>query len=305
MPGTYAPPAVELPNTSAMVGCRRALARVRSRNSLPPGMKISFCVGRSAPPDSTSEIVGRWFSSAICAARKAFFTVHGLLAPPLTVGSLAVIRHSTPSTTPMPVTSEAPTAKSEPQPASGDSSRNAEPGSTRSSIRSRGRSFPRSWWRSTYVCPPPPTAFACSASRSASFSSIASRLVMLDHRLHPLERGAHPRRVGPAAERTEHQPVRLQRQRRSELEVLGDEGAVAVGLEPVAPAVDRPVQRPVDLDHELEDLVRHALGDATGRPVRRADAVALHVTLEPGPDLGPGRAASPSRLERLGRELPD
>ena len=175
MPGTYAPPAVELPNTSAMVGCRRALARVRSRNSLPPGMKISFCVGRSAPPDSTSEIVGRWFSSAICAARKAFFTVQGLLAPPLTVGSFAVIRHSTPSTTPMPVTSEAPTWKSEPQPASGDSSRKADPSSTSSSIRSRGSSLPRAWCRSTYFSPPPATALATSVSRSASFSSMAAR----------------------------------------------------------------------------------------------------------------------------------
>ena len=67
-------------------------------------MKISFWVGRSAPPDSTSEIVGSPFSSAICEARKIFLTVHGLLAPPFTVGSLAVIMHSTPSTTPMPVT---------------------------------------------------------------------------------------------------------------------------------------------------------------------------------------------------------
>ena len=91
-------------------------------------MKISFCVGRSAPPDSTREIVGRLFSSAICEARKIFFTVQGLEAPPLTVGSLALIMHSTPSTTPMPVTTDAPTVKSEPQPASGDSSRNAEPG---------------------------------------------------------------------------------------------------------------------------------------------------------------------------------
>ena len=33
--------------------------RVMSRNSLPPGMKISFWVGRSAPPDSTSETVGQ------------------------------------------------------------------------------------------------------------------------------------------------------------------------------------------------------------------------------------------------------
>ena len=168
---------MELPNTSATVGCLRADARVRSRNSRPPGMKISFCVDRSAPPDSTSETVGRWFSSAIWDARKIFLTVQGLLAPPFTVGSLAVIRHSTPSTTPMPVTTLAPTVKSLPQPASGDSSRNADPGSRSSSIRSRGRSLPRAWWRSTYFEPPPATARACSVSRSASLASIAARLV--------------------------------------------------------------------------------------------------------------------------------
>ena len=144
-----------------------------SRNSLPPGMKISFWVGRSAPPDSTSETVGRPFSSAICEARKIFFTVIGLLAPPFTVGSFAVIMHSTPSTTPIPVTTEAPTGKSEPQAASGDSSRNAEPGSTSSSIRSRGSSLPRAWWRSAYFCPPPATALAFSVSSAASFSTIA------------------------------------------------------------------------------------------------------------------------------------
>ena len=95
---------MELPKTSATVGCLAAEDRVMSRNSLPPGMKISFWVGRSAPPDSTSATDGSPFSSAICEARKIFLTVHGLLAPPFTVGSLAVIMHSTPSTTPMPVT---------------------------------------------------------------------------------------------------------------------------------------------------------------------------------------------------------
>jgi hypothetical protein len=54
MPGKYAPPAVELPKTIAIVGMPAADSRVRSRNVRPPGMKISFCVGRSAPPDSTS-----------------------------------------------------------------------------------------------------------------------------------------------------------------------------------------------------------------------------------------------------------
>ena len=72
-----------------MVGMPAADSRVRSRNICPPGMKISFWVGRSAPPDSTSEITGSRFCSAIWLARKIFFNVHGLLVPPLTVGSLA------------------------------------------------------------------------------------------------------------------------------------------------------------------------------------------------------------------------
>jgi hypothetical protein len=53
MPGTYAPPAVEFPNTIATVGTPYAERRVRSRNDCPPGMKISLWWGRSAPPDST------------------------------------------------------------------------------------------------------------------------------------------------------------------------------------------------------------------------------------------------------------
>ena len=138
MPGTYAPPAVELPNTSAMVGIPAADSRVRSRNICPPGMKISFCVGRSAPPDSTSEITGSRFCSAIWLARRIFRSVHGLLVPPLTVGSLATSMHSTPLTAPIPATRLAPTAKSLPHAASGLSSRNGESGSSSSSMRSRG-----------------------------------------------------------------------------------------------------------------------------------------------------------------------
>ena len=111
-------------------------------------MKISFWVGRSAPPDSTRLIVGSLFSWAICAARNDFFNVQGLLAPPFTVGSLATIMHSTPSTTPMPVMMLAPTVKSDPQPASGISSRNAEPSSSSSSMRSRASSLPRFLCRS-------------------------------------------------------------------------------------------------------------------------------------------------------------
>ena len=153
-------------------------------------MKISFCVGRSAPPDSTSATVGRPFSSAICEARKIFLTVQGFDAPPFTVGSLAVIMHSTPSTTPMPVTTLAPTVKSEPQPASGDSSRNAEPSSTSSSIRSRGSSLPRAWWRSTYFSPPPATALACSASSDGE---------LLEHRPSVVETCRGPHAVYPSS----------------------------------------------------------------------------------------------------------
>ncbi len=136
---------MELPNTSAMVGMPAADSWVRSRNICPPGMKISFWVGRSAPPDSTSEITGRRFSNAIRLARSIFRSVHGLLVPPLTVGSLATIRHSTPLTTPMPTTRLAPTLKSLPHAASGHNSKNGESGSTSNSMRSRGVSLPRAW----------------------------------------------------------------------------------------------------------------------------------------------------------------
>ncbi|SKV62386.1 Uncharacterised protein [Mycobacteroides abscessus subsp. abscessus] len=102
-------------------------------------------MGRSAPPDSTSEITGKRFLKAISLARRTLRRVQGLLVPPLTVGSLATIMHSTPSTTPIPVTREAPTVKSLPHAASGHSSRNGESGSISSSMRSRASSFPRSW----------------------------------------------------------------------------------------------------------------------------------------------------------------
>lgn len=100
---------MELPNTTATVGMPAAESRVRSRKSAPPGMKISFWLGRSAPPDSTRLTTGSRFRSAISLARRALRSVQGLLAPPRTVGSLAVMRHSTPSITPIPVTSAAPT----------------------------------------------------------------------------------------------------------------------------------------------------------------------------------------------------
>src|SRR3982751_6478855 len=58
MPGTYAPPAVELPNTSAIVGTPIAESSVRSWKILPAGTNSSDWVGRSAPPDSPRLITG-------------------------------------------------------------------------------------------------------------------------------------------------------------------------------------------------------------------------------------------------------
>ena len=62
---------MELPKTSAIVGIPAADIRVRSRKIWPPGMKISFWVGRSAPPDSTRLISGSRLRSAMSDARSA------------------------------------------------------------------------------------------------------------------------------------------------------------------------------------------------------------------------------------------
>jgi hypothetical protein len=70
-------------------------------------MKISLCVGRSAPPDSVRDDGGQPVLAMISLVRRFFFSVYGLLAPPRMVGSLPVIMHSTPSTTPMPARFEA------------------------------------------------------------------------------------------------------------------------------------------------------------------------------------------------------
>jgi hypothetical protein len=66
MPGTYAPPAVEEPKTTLMVGMPAFDRAVRSRKVRPPRTKMSFWVRRSAPADSVRLMTGRRFSRAIC-----------------------------------------------------------------------------------------------------------------------------------------------------------------------------------------------------------------------------------------------
>src|SRR5579872_4452305 len=108
MPGWYAPPAVDDPNTTQTVGMPAAESCVRLRKVAPPGTKMSACLGRSAPPDSVRETYGRRLRLAISWERSPLATVVGLEDPPRTVGSLAVTTHSTPDTTPSPTTSPPP-----------------------------------------------------------------------------------------------------------------------------------------------------------------------------------------------------
>jgi hypothetical protein len=72
-------------------------------------MKISAWVGRSAPPDSTRFTSGSRLIRAIAPARWVFRKEYGFTEPPRTVGSFAMMTHSVSSTTPIPVTTLAPT----------------------------------------------------------------------------------------------------------------------------------------------------------------------------------------------------
>jgi hypothetical protein len=136
-----------------------SLRRVRSRKPRPPGTKIFDWFGRSAPALSISEIDGRRFCSAMSDSRPDFPTLTSLIAPPLTVASLAVIRHSTPLTTPTPPITLAPAAwPGTSLPARGHSSRKYESRSRSSSTRCRGKSLPAATWRLLYLSPPPAVA---------------------------------------------------------------------------------------------------------------------------------------------------
>src|SRR5215472_4952210 len=108
MPGTYAPPAVDDPNTRQMVGMRSADRRVISRNPLPPGTNVCDWNGRSAPPDSVRLMIGRRLWAHTSMVRPLFRTLYGFSVPPFIVGSLAVMTHSTPDTTPIPEMMPAP-----------------------------------------------------------------------------------------------------------------------------------------------------------------------------------------------------
>ena len=170
MPGTYAPPAVELPKTSAIVGMpagRRPREVAEQRAAGDEDLLLGRQVGAAGldqgdrrQPVLRGDLRGP----------QGFFSVHGLLRAALdgrVVGgdqALDALDHADAGDQ-----RGADRGSREPQPASGDSSRNGESSSRSSSMRSRGSSLPRAWCRSTYFSPPPATALACSASSSASF----------------------------------------------------------------------------------------------------------------------------------------
>src|SRR5688572_27911180 len=99
---------VELPCTRQTVGMRADDSLVRTLNPRPPGTRIFDWFDRSAGSGSIGEIVGSRLCSATSERRPDFHALISLIAPPLTVDSLAVIRHSTPDTRPMPPTMLAP-----------------------------------------------------------------------------------------------------------------------------------------------------------------------------------------------------
>ncbi len=115
MPGVYAPPAVFGPNAAVIVGMPAFESRVSALKLAPPWMNRSAWRGRSAPADSFRLISGSRFSRAISWNRCPFFQVVGFAAPPLTLMSVPVIAHSTPSITPMPWTTPTPTGSWVPQ----------------------------------------------------------------------------------------------------------------------------------------------------------------------------------------------
>src|SRR3954471_21297822 len=86
--------------------------------------------------------------------------------------------HSTPLTRPTPVITPEPGASLSYMPiaASGDSSRNGEPGSSSARTRSRGSSLPRDTWRLRLCSPPPSRTVSVRPLRSATSPRIASAL---------------------------------------------------------------------------------------------------------------------------------
>src|SRR5258708_10081776 len=115
--------------------------------------------------------------------------------------------------------------------------------------------------------------------RSASSRSVRHSyrvtVALLDLGFDPLERGPHSVPIGVAARPAEQRPVQTDPDVVGELERLGDVGAVAGGLEVVAPGVEG-VGAVSYSKGELAAPLAHQHG--ASRPVDRAPTVAPHMT---------------------------
>ena len=270
---------MELPKTSATVGCLRALARVMSRNSLPPGMKISFWVGRSAPPDSTRETVGRPFSSAICGGPEDLLDrprVAGAALHRRVVGgdqALDALDHAdagdhagadgevrapagqraTARGRPTPRRSAARSARAAAACRARGGGRRTSPRRRRPPWRARRRgrrawrASPRGWLRDGRGRPPQPSGTPSwpTSSTGGAGSEVCQRCLGFHDRLDPLQRRPHALLVGAGSRAfPSERPVEPHRQCRLDAVVLRHLGGSAPSaVESVAPVVHRSCRR--------------------------------------------------------------
>ena len=155
-----------------------------------------------------------------------------------------------------PSTSSSTLLQYSPCPASADSSRNGDPGSSTASMRSRASHLPRDRWRRTASGPPPSAASRWSRRTSATSSDIARALAskLGEPGWAPCapsveEASARGREVSSAAASDE-----------KEEEVVERVGATASDA---AAAID--VGRPKRASHRGEEDKRERLAEATSR----------------------------------------
>src|SRR5687768_16574193 len=132
-------------------------------------------------------MIGAPFSTARSITLQIFSALVSESDPPNTVKSCAKTKTLRPSTVPAPDTTPSPGTrdfsipKSRERCSTSESSSKKEPGSRRSSTRSRAVSFPSACWRAVRSGPPPARLRARRASRSAMRFSTVKRTASEDY----------------------------------------------------------------------------------------------------------------------------
>ncbi|MNM94829.1 hypothetical protein D3C81_1072480 [compost metagenome] len=153
---------------------RALLRNIRPKCSL--SGKISSCIGRKTPAESTRYIIGRLFSMAISCARRFFLAEIGNQAPAFTVASLETITQSLdltyPNTAAQPALVQPPCSVYMPSPANMPISRYSRSGSNKYAILSHADSLPFSLSFLILSIPPPSFKFSLFWRSNASSSFI-------------------------------------------------------------------------------------------------------------------------------------